>query len=167
MQIRLKETPARTVVDVTRAVLARVAVPVLVNDRFDVALAGGAHGVHLGADDVPVADVRRVAPPGFLIGASVGYDAEVANAAEADYVGIGPVFATASKADAGHAIGIAGFARLAAATGKPAVGVGGITAETARAIIDAGGVGVAVIGAIFGAPDPERAARQMESAIGS
>ena len=93
--------------------------PVIVNDRFDLALAAGAAGVHLGPDDVPVVDVRRVTPPEFIIGASVGCDAEIANSELADYVGIGPLYETSSKRDAGNAIGIAEFARLARATGKP------------------------------------------------
>jgi thiamine-phosphate pyrophosphorylase len=161
VQIRLKDTPARVVAEVTRAVIRTVQVPVLVNDRFDIALAAGAAGVHVGAGDIPAPDVRRATPPQFIIGTSVGCDAEIANAAEADFVGIGPIATTGSKSDAGRAIGIAEFARLAAAAGKPAIGVGGITADIATEIIRAGGVGVAVIGAIFAAPDIEAAARSL------
>jgi thiamine-phosphate pyrophosphorylase len=158
VQVRMKDAPARVVVEVTREIVRQVTVPVLVNDRFDVALAAGAAGVHVGADDVAVADVRSVVPPGFIIGTSVGCEAEVGNAALADFVGIGPVFETGSKHDAGAAIGVEEFARLMRATGKPAIGVGGITAVNAGAIIEAGGVGVAAIGAIFGSGDPyERA----------
>jgi len=140
-------------------------VPVLVNDRADVALAVGAAGVHLGADDVPVAAIRGIAPPGFIIGASLGSPAEADNARAADYVGIGPVFATGSKDDAGAAIGVEGFAALRALGGLPTVGIGGITAATARAVMDADADGVAVISAVMGAADVEAAARALRTAV--
>ncbi|HXC25787.1 MAG TPA: thiamine phosphate synthase, partial [Gemmatimonadaceae bacterium] len=167
VQVRLKGEPDRVVAVVTQTLVKRLGatVPVLVNDRFDIALAAGAAGVHLGADDIPVAIVRRVTPPEFLIGTSVGCDAEVANAALADYVGIGPIYATGSKGDAGAAIGVAEFARLLTLVAKPAVGIGGITSDTAGAIIDAGGAGVAVIGAVFGATDPSEAAQAIRRVV--
>jgi thiamine-phosphate pyrophosphorylase len=111
--------------------------------------------------------LRRVVPGGFIIGASVGNDEEVPLAAGADYVGIGPVFATISKPDAGTAIGPAEFARLAQRTGLPAVAIGGIDAINCREALGAGAHGVAVIRAIFAAADPEHAARELSSAIGS
>lgn len=165
VQVRLKNEPARIIADITRAIVARVSVPVLVNDRFDVALAAGAAGVHVGADDIPVSTVRRAVPPGFIIGTSVGCDAEIFNASEADYVGIGPIYSTGSKHDAGNAIGLTEFTRLATATGKPAIGIGGITASNARAVLDAGGAGIAVIGSIFGATDSRAAAAALYRAI--
>jgi thiamine-phosphate pyrophosphorylase len=142
-------------------------VPVIVNDRADVALTAGAAGVHLGVDDIPAAAVRRVVRPGFIIGASVGADDELPGAAGADYVGIGPVFATTSKPDAGDAIGPAEFARLALRTGLPAVAIGGIDATNCRQVFDVGASGVAVIRSIFAAPDPEIAARALWSATGT
>jgi thiamine-phosphate pyrophosphorylase len=133
IQLRLKDENPRTIVEVARALLATIphSVPLLINDRLDVALAAGAAGVHLGADDLPVAAARRIAPAGFVIGASVGCDAEVAGSRGADYVGIGPLFATSSKADAGAAIGAAEFARLAALCALPAVSNGGIDPSNA------------------------------------
>ncbi|HEU4586666.1 MAG TPA: thiamine phosphate synthase [Gemmatimonadaceae bacterium] len=168
IQLRLKDENPRTIVEVARALLATIprSVPLLINDRLDVALAAGAAGVHLGADDLPVAAARRIAPAGFVIGASVGCDAEVPGSRGADYVGIGPLFATSSKADAGAAIGAAEFARLAALCALPAVAIGGIDASNARAAIDAGARGVASISAIFGARDPEAAARELRRATG-
>jgi len=151
VQVRLKDESARTVAEAARAIIAAVSVPVLVNDRFDVALAAGAAGVHVGADDVPTRDVRRLTPPGFLIGTSVGCDAEVPNAHDADFVGIGPIFSTQSKADAGNAIGLAEFTRLAAAVERPAIGIGGVRADNAASVIRAGGAGVAAIHSVFGA----------------
>lgn len=166
IQLRLKDVEARDLVSIARELVRGVGVPVIVNDRADVAIAAGAAGVHVGADDVPASAVRTFAPAGFIIGASVGCDEELANAKGADYVGIGPVFATASKHDAGMAIGVAEFSRLAVATGLPAVGIGGVTSANASLVIAAGGAGVAAIAAVFGATDPMAAARAIASAIG-
>ncbi len=161
VQVRLKDADARTLAEVTRALLARVRVPVLVNDRADVAIAVGAHGVHVGADDVPVEAIRRCAPAGFLVGASLGDGDDHAVLGSADYVGIGPVFATGSKSDAGPAIGVDGFAVLRAVAGRPTVGIGGITAARAAALRRAGADGVAVVRAVMAHPDPEAAARAL------
>ncbi len=166
IQLRLKDVSARDLVGLARALVPVVGVPVIINDRADVAIAAGAAGVHLGADDIPVSAVRRVAPEGFIIGASVGSDDEIELCAGADYVGIGPVFPTGSKKDAGAAIGVAEFTRLAVATGLPAVAIGGITAANASQAMAAGATGVATVAAIFGATDPLTAAREMASAIG-
>lgn len=166
VQVRLKSATPREVVELTRAIMSRVNVPVIVNDRADIALAAGAAGVHVGEADLPVAAIRRFAPPGFIIGASLGSDVEVPNAKDADYVGIGPVFGSDSKTDAGTAIGVNGFERLAALVPHPAVAVGGITADRALQITVHGAVGVAVINAIFKADDPETATREIAAAIG-
>jgi thiamine-phosphate pyrophosphorylase len=166
VQLRLKDVDARTQVEVARRLVAALPVPVIVNDRADVALAAGAAGVHVGADDLPAAAVRRIVPAGFIIGASVGADSEVDGAAGADYVGIGPVYETASKSDAGAAIGIDGVARLARRCPVPAVAIGGVTAATAAAVMAAGVSGIAVVRAVFGGDDPERAARELRAAIG-
>ena len=165
IQVRLKHATSRELVEVTRAIVGAVSVPVLVNDRADIALAAGAAGVHLGVDDLPVAAVRAFAPAGFLIGASFGTDEELRHAEGADYVGIGPVFATLSKADAGDAIGPAGLARLVALSPVPAVAIGGVTASNAAEALRGGAAGVAVISSIFGAADPEQAARALRQAV--
>jgi thiamine-phosphate pyrophosphorylase len=166
VQVRLKTASPREVVEITRSIISTVAVPVIVNDRADIALAAGAAGVHVGEADLPVAAIRKFVSPGFLIGASLGSDAELSNAKDADYVGIGPVYGSDSKADAGEAIGVAGFQRLAALVPHPAVAVGGITADRALQITLAGAAGVAVINAIFKAHDPESATREIAAAIG-
>ena len=166
VQVRLKNAPPREVVEITRAIMVRTSVPVIVNDRADIALAAGAAGVHVGEADLPVAAIRRFAPADFIIGASLGSDAELANAKAADYVGIGPVFGSDSKSDAGNAIGVDGFERLAGMVELPAVAVGGITADRALQITVHGAIGVALINAIFRADDPERATRQIADAIG-
>jgi thiamine-phosphate pyrophosphorylase len=132
---------------------------VLVNDRLDVALAAGAAGVHLGPDDLPVELARRIVPPGFWIGASVGSRDEIPRGRGADYWGVGPWRASATKPDAGVPIGADGFrAVVARSGGTPCVAIGGIRPEDVPLVRAAGGAGVAVISGILGAADPARAA---------
>ena len=166
VQVRLKKATPREVVEIAKAIVSRVPVPVIVNDRADIALAASAAGVHVGDADLPVSAIRRFAPPNFIIGASLGGDADLANAKEADYVGIGPLFTTGSKGDAGKAIGVEGFRKLAELSGRPALAVGGLSAARAAQVMAAGAAGVAVINAIFKSDDPERAARSIAAAIG-
>jgi thiamine-phosphate pyrophosphorylase len=166
VQVRLKRATPREVVEITKAIVSKVPVPVIVNDRADIALAAGAAGVHVGEADLPVIAIRRFAPVSFIIGASLGAEAELANAKEADYVGIGPLFATDTKGDAGKAIGIEGFRKLAGLAGRPAVAVGGLSADRAAQVMAAGAAGVAMINAIFKGDDPESAARSIAAAIG-
>ncbi len=165
VQLRLKDVAARDLVGVARDLVAAVRVPVIVNDRADIAIAAGAAGVHLGADDVPVRAVRSFAPAGFIIGASVGSDDEIVGSTGADYAGIGPVFATGTKWDAGKPIGVSEFFRLAVATGLPVVGVGGINAGNARLVMESGAAGVAVVASVLGSTDPRAAAAALVSAI--
>jgi thiamine-phosphate pyrophosphorylase len=167
VQVRLKSATSREVVEITRAIMSRVSVPVIVNDRADIALAAGAAGVHVGEADLPVVAIRRFVPADFIVGASLGSEAELANAKDADYVGIGPVYGSDSKSDAGSAIGVDGFKRLAALVPHPALAVGGITADRALQITVAGAAGVAVINAIFSTDDPESATRVIADAIGN
>jgi thiamine-phosphate pyrophosphorylase len=169
IQVRSKTRPPREVADVTRALVAALPVPVLVNDRVDVALVAGAAGAHLGQDDPPLDRLRPVVPPGFLLGISVGSAAEADRVRDwrADYWSVGPCFATDTKPDAGAPLGAAGFARLArlAPPGVPVVGIGGITAAPAGSLVRAGAAGIAVIAAVLGASDPELAARQLGEAL--
>ena len=165
LQLRLKDESARTLVEVARALRAIAPrIPLLVNDRADVAMAAGAQGVHVGVEDIAPAALRRVVPPGFIIGASVGDAAEAVRALGADYVGIGPVFSTGSKPDAGTAIGVDRFAELAGMCGVPAVAIGGVTVLNVAALTVAGAAGIAVISALFASADPMQAARALRSA---
>jgi thiamine-phosphate diphosphorylase len=168
IQVRWKDGSPDEVLELTRALVAALPVPVLVNDRADIALAAGAAGAHLGWDDVPLAALRRHLPAGFLLGISVGTpeEAERACALPADYWSVGPCFATPTKLDAGRPLGPEGFAALLrrAPEGVPVIGIGGVTAGNATAVILAGAVGVAVIGAVLSAPDPEAAARAVAAA---
>jgi thiamine-phosphate pyrophosphorylase len=155
--------------ELTRALVAALPVPVLVNDRADIALAAGAAGAHLGWEDVPLASLRPHVRTGFLLGISVGSAEEAARAAllPADYWSVGPCFATPTKRDAGPALGPDGFGAIArlAPEGLPVIGIGGITAANARQIVDAGATGVAVIGAVLSAANPESAARAVVAAV--
>jgi thiamine-phosphate pyrophosphorylase len=161
VQLRLKRAGPRELVEAARALVAALTIPVLVNDRPDVALAAGAAGVHLGPDDLPVELARRIAPPGFIVGASVGAEAEAGPAADADYWGIGPWRVSGTKADAGSALGAEGFARLVRlAGGRPCIAIGSVRPEDVAEVLGAGGAGVAVASGILGADDAEDAARR-------
>lgn len=160
VQLRLKNASPVELVEQLRQLKAALQVPVLVNDRLDVALAGEADGVHLGPDDVPVPLARKVTPPGFLIGASVGTEAEVPHGALADYWGVGPFKATGTKVDAGEALGSAGADRMIQfAAGKPCVVIGGVAPLDVPAILASGAAGIAVASGILGEADIEAAAR--------
>ncbi len=168
LQVRGKGLPAAVLAGLVREVLAAApSTCVTVNDRLDVALAVGAAGCHLGQDDLPVADARRMAPPGFILGGSAGTSDEARRAAAegAHYLGIGPVRATTNKADAGGVIGVDGFRQVREAGGLPAVGIGGIGADDVAALMAAGASGIAVIDAVLGAPDPEQAARTLRGQV--
>jgi thiamine-phosphate pyrophosphorylase len=139
----------------------------IVNDRVDIALAAGADGVHLGVDDMPVEVARALLGPAAVIGYSPEADADrlAAEQAGADYLGVGPVFGTTTKGDAGAAIGLDGLRRVVAATPLPVVGIGGITIERAPDVVRTGAIGVALVGAIFFADDPQAAARHLAEAL--
>lgn len=138
-------------------------VPFLVNDRVDIALAVHAQGVHLGVDDLPLEAARRIGGDNLILGFSPDTDDHLRSAADrgADYLGIGPVFGTKTKNDAGAALGLDVFADRVKIGGLPVVGIGGIRAENASDVTAAGADGVAVVSAILAATDPEGAARQI------
>jgi thiamine-phosphate pyrophosphorylase len=166
VQLRLKRATGRELLALAQALRLALPVPVLVNDRPDVAVAGGT-GVHLGPDDVPVALARRVLGAEAVIGASVGTESEVPRGAGADYWGVGPWRVTGTKLDAGAAIGQAGFQRIVVlAAGRPCIAIGGVRPEDVPVVRGAGGAGVAVVSGILGASDVESAARQYAQAWG-
>lgn len=140
----------------------------IVNDRVDIALAVDADGVHVGEDDLPVEATRRLVGPGKFVGSSAGSieAARAAIAAGADHLGVGPVYeARSTKADAGPPVGLTLVRDIAAFSPIPVVGIGGITAENARAVIEAGAAGVAVISAIGLAPDVKAATHALSWAV--
>lgn len=160
VQLRLKRASPRELCEIARALGHVLRVPVLVNDRLDVAIAAGAAGVHLGPDDLPVALARRIVPPDFIVGASVGNGDEATAARAADYWGVGPWRATGTKTDAGDPLGPEGLRRIVALAGAiPCVAIGGVRPEDVSAVRAAGGAGVGVVSGILGADEVERAAR--------
>jgi len=172
VQVREKEGSARRALEIALAVrrlTRRFGALLIVNDRIDIALAAEADGVHLGQEDLPLADARRLLGEAALIGLSITDVAQLAapDAALADCLGVGAVFATGSKSDAtltGFAL-LAAARRATAATRVPIVAIGGITAQNAGRAVLAGADVVAIIGAIAAAPDPGRAAAALLEAV--
>lgn len=139
----------------------------IVNDRLDIALLAGADGVHLGQEDLPLAEARSISPRGFLIGVTV-HNLREARAAErggADYLGLSPIFATGSKSDAGEACGLEMVRRVGRAVSIPVVAIGGIGPANARDVLEAGADGLAVISAVVSQPDVAEAARRLRELI--
>jgi thiamine-phosphate pyrophosphorylase len=175
VQLRDKHSDTRAMVARARAVkavLAPLGVPLLINDRVDVALAVGAAGAHVGQDDMAVEDARRLLGRDAIIGLSVKTvaQAEAAPVELLDYVGIGGVFATSSKDNTDPPIGPDGLARIAAvfrqrAPNLPLCGIAGIDVTNATDAIIAGADGVAVISALSLAPDPQIAARALRATV--
>ena len=172
VQLRLKSASARELLEAAQTLMPIVrsaGALFIVNDRLDVALAAGADGVHLGPDDPPVKDVRRVADARsgvadtFIVGYSTDTTDEAARAeAEgADYLGVGAVYATANKSDAGDVIGLKGLRRVVKAVSIPVVAIGGITPERAPAVAKTGACGSATIGAVMSATEPAEAVREL------
>jgi thiamine-phosphate pyrophosphorylase len=175
VQLRDKVNDTGRMVEEARALKAALApfgVPLIVNDRVDVALAAGSAGVHVGQDDMRVEDARRLLGPGPFIGLSIRTPEQAAAAplAQLDYVGIGGVYSTLSKARAKAAIGLEGLREvvkvLRARVGNfPMCGIAGITAANAEPVIAAGADGVSVISALSHRSDPQAAARELRAAV--
>lgn len=140
----------------------RYGVPLIINDNVEVALACGAAGVHLGQQDMPIAQARRIAGPDLILGASAHtvQEALEAQAAGADYLGVGAVFSTSTKADASP-LSLTTLREICAAVSIPVVAIGGITETNLLQLTGCGAAGVAVVSAIFGAPDPGAATARL------
>jgi thiamine-phosphate pyrophosphorylase len=174
-QLRDKRAETRRVVAIARAALAALApfgLPLVIDDRVDVALAVGAQGVHLGENDIAPKDARRLLGPDAIVGATVHHAAEAdqLEVADVDCAGIGPVFGTRSKANAEVPIGAGGLAALIdrvrqGRPGFPCCGIAGIDHAKAAAVIAAGADGVAVIAEIFMADDVEAATRRLRRTV--
>ena len=175
VQLRDKHGTTRAMIDAARAlkaVLAPAGIPLLINDRVDVALAAQADGVHIGQDDMDAADARRLLGPNAIIGLSIKTPAQAAAAPldALDYVAIGGVYATTSKDNTAAPIGTQGLRAIAAAirarkAGYPVCAIAGITAANAGEVIAAGADGVAVISALSLATDPAAAARDLRGVV--
>ena len=157
IQLRERDLDARTLADLVKRCTAAVknAARVLVNDRIDVALAAGAHGVHLRGDSIQLLTARRLLPLPFVIGRSVRSAAEAIEQLPAgpDYLIYGTVFPTASKAQLQRIGGVEGLAHTCAAVAVPVLAIGGVTVENAGVVIEAGAGGIAAIGAFIPPPD--------------
>ena len=158
IQLRDKQADARQLFEQAvrlRALTSRFQALLFVNDRFDVALAAGADGVHIGPDDMPLAAARRAVPRPFLIGTSTDDPAAARRAQEdgADYIGCGAVFATTSKAVGDEQIGPVGLRRVVQAVSIPVVGIGGVSEGNVALVAEAGAAGAAVIKAVMAASD--------------
>ena len=170
VQLREKSMADAAMVELAREIkecLHPFDIPLIINDRIEVAQAVGADGVHLGADDAGAAQARAALGPESIIGVSAGTTDEAAlvDPAVADYTGVGSVYPTATKADAGPPIGIHGLSALKERIPLPVVAIGGIGAGQAEAVMASGVAGIAVVSAICGARDPEAAARELRLAI--
>lgn len=174
LQLRMKDAPARAQLAILQALhpLVAAAVPgalLIMNDRLDVALAGGAHGVHLGQDDLPLHAARRLTQhlQGFLIGISTHDEAQAAAALAggADYIALGPIYPTTSKANPDPVVGVERLAALCKNTTTPVVAIGGITLERAPEIAAAGAHAAAIIAAVNQAGDVAAAAGQVTRAF--
>jgi thiamine-phosphate pyrophosphorylase len=168
VQLREKMASTRAFIEqarVLKRLLAPLRVPLLINDRIDVALAAGADGAHVGQQDMPVALARRLLGPAAIIGLSITELGQVRDrdVELADYLGVGPIFAQSTKLDATPPLGLDGLAEVRRATGKPIVAIGGVSAANAAAVRSAGADGIAVVSAIMGADDPRAAAAGLVS----
>ena len=170
VQLREKEAATREFVALGRRVaeiLRPRRIPLIINDRVDVALAVLADGVHLGATDMNAADARSILGPKAIIGLSVENEeqAVASDRLDVDYLGVSPIFATPTKTDTSAAWGIEGLWRLRPLVRKPLVAIGGINPGNAARVIEAGADGLAVVSAICAALDPEAAARELRAIL--
>ncbi|MBN1545336.1 MAG: thiamine phosphate synthase [Syntrophaceae bacterium] len=170
VQLREKDTTTRDFIELAariKDILAPMRVPLIINDRVDVALAVGADGVHVGQDDMPYQTARRIMGPSALIGLSVESwdDVVAAQSLDVDYLGVSPVFSTPTKTDTKGVWGLEGLARIRAYSRHPLVGIGGINAANTEAVVKAGADCVAVVSAICAAEDPRLAAKDLDAIV--
>lgn len=170
VQLREKHLATRAFVATAvhlKALLAPFGIPLIINDRVDVALAVDANGVHVGQDDMPCEMVRRLMGPTTLIGLSVECWEDVVRAQDqpVDYLGVSPIFATPTKTDTRGAWGLEGLARIRAFSRHPLVAIGGLNEANIQAVVRAGAEGIAVVSALCAAPDPQRASERLVRAI--
>ncbi len=170
VQIREKDQSTRDFIEEAvriKEILKSFSVPLIINDRVDVALAVKADGVHVGQDDMPYKMVRSLMGPGAIIGLSVEAweDVEEAEALDCDYIGVSPVFDTPTKTDTRGAWGLDGLARIRAFSRHRLVAIGGLNASNAADVAAAGADCVAVVSAVCAASDPETASKELAGII--
>ena len=172
VQLREKACSTREFIAEARIIqplLAEREIPLIINDRLDVALAVGADGVHLGQSDMHISDARRIGGDRLIIGVSAESieDAVEAERNSADYIGISPVFSTPTKTDTAPPLGLAGVAKIRELVGIPIVGIGGINRDNAASVTATGADGIAVVSAIVSADDPGAASAELNAIIAS
>ena len=170
VQFRQKQGTTRELVTTAEAmqkVCEAHKVPLIVNDRADIALAVGAAGAHFGQDDMRVSIGRRILPPEAIIGASARTEEKILEAITegADYIGFGPIYGTTSKPDAELAKGLERLRRMCDLAACPVIAIGGIGVETAGDVIRAGAYGIAVISAVCAHPEPDVATQNLLNEI--
>ena len=166
IQLREKMCSTREFIDESlaiRSLLARHGIPLIINDRVDVALAVKADGIHLGQKDMPCRMARQIIPESMIVGISVESldDAIAAQKDGADYLGVSPIYPTPTKTDTAQPLGLDGLRSIRSEVDLPLVGIGGLNADNAEAVIHNGADGVAVVSAIVAADDPEAATRDL------
>ncbi|MFN3892501.1 MAG: thiamine phosphate synthase [Beijerinckiaceae bacterium] len=162
VQLREKNATTRAFLEEARALknlLAPLGVPLVINDRVDIALAVGAEGIHVGQTDMPVEQVRALAP-GRIVGLSITNATQMSRADTqlCDYLGVGPLYLQQTKADASTPLGVEGFAKLRAMTDRPVMAIGGLKADNSAPVLAAGANGLAIVSGIVSAEDPRSAA---------
>lgn len=173
VQLREKECDTREFTELGRAIhalLQPLGIPLIINDRADIAQVIGAEGLHIGQHDMTYPDARRLLGSEAIIGLSVENDrqaCECLSYTDLDYIGASPIYATPTKTDTAEALGLTGLQNIRQIVGEslPIVAIGGIHADNIQPIIRAGADGVAVVSAICSAPSPETAARELAAAV--
>ena len=170
VQLREKDAPTGEFVDLARRLMAQLkplGIPLIINDRIDVALAVDVDGLHIGQSDMRYEDARRLLGPDKIIGLSVENmdDLLEANRLDVDYIGISPVYGTPTKIDTAEPFGLEGLRKAIAMSVHPTVAIGGMNASTIGEVIKAGTDGVAVVSAICSASSPRAAAKELSEII--
>lgn len=170
IQFRQKDGTTRELIEIAQqmqTICTQHNVPLIVNDRADIALAVKAKGAHFGQDDMPVTIGKKILSPESIIGASARTEEKILKAITegADYIGFGPIFQTSSKTDAEEPKGLERLRRISEIAECPVIAIGGITLQTAASVIRAGAHGIAVISAVCATPDPMTAAHNLMNEI--
>lgn len=170
VQLREKKASSRKFYELAlsiKRILKRRNIPLIINDRLDIALACDAEGLHIGQSDLPYPVARKLLGKDKIIGLSVEniQDVEETNKWDVNYIGISPVFSTPTKTDTAPSLGLEGVRQIMAISKHPSVAIGGINLSNAKDIIRAGANGIAVVSAIMSAPNPEQATRELSQII--
>lgn len=170
VQLREKDCSTKDFYDLSmrmKAILKPYHIPLIINDRLDIALACDAEGLHIGQSDMPYAVARKWLGKDKIIGLSVENIEDVmeANKLDVDYIGISPVFSTPTKTDTATALGLEGIREIMNISRHPSVGIGGISRANAHEILNAGANGISVVSAIMSADSPQESARQLKQII--